>query len=306
MLLTRRKLKQLKKVLRANIKDFKSLPNATVTDTKDGPMIHIDNGSNVLAIAHMDTVMDTKDFFITDQKGPNPTVHDCPQLDDRLGVWVLLYLLPHLDPNFKYDILLTDSEEVGQSTAKDFVTDKQYNYIFEFDRAGTDVVTYDYSSGYWDAQMEKISHVGHGSFSDISYAQHLGCKGVNIGVGYYGQHTKKCYAKLNETVDMAQKFLNWANKVDGTLFSHTEVDSYQSYDAYYHTNFQQDKLSWDGYDGNSDNGDSPDNDYCNTMEKCLSCGVATTQNYLCSTCQLDHYQAMNPADSRSWSKRYCS
>ncbi len=43
------------------------------------------------------------------------------------------------------DVLLTTGEEMGQSSAAYFDPgEKKYNWMFQFDRGGTDVVTYDY------------------------------------------------------------------------------------------------------------------------------------------------------------------
>jgi len=327
MLFTRRELKDLKRILRANINDFRTLPGAVVTETPDGPMIYIDNGADVLAVAHLDVVMENN-FTINYQKSDHPIVSNCPQLDDRLGVWVLLKLLPMLDSDMKYDILLTDSEEVGASTAAYFNTEKQYRYIFEFDRAGTDLVTYQYSDDDWDRSVSAITKVGQGSFSDVSYLDHLCCKGMNIGVGYHGQHTRQCYANLADTVKMAWAFLAWAKRNSDKSFPHDptiarvtkvqEYNQYKSYDEWYYDKVDYEEYNqatefYSRYDkyGNDKTAkeyiyrEEDDVNIPNKKMPCICCGTDTEQEYLCPSCQLDHYQAFHPEDS-SWSKRYCS
>ena len=121
------------------------------THTTEGPMIHIDRGSKILGVAHLDYVM--KDS----PQWEDGTIWTA-QLDDRLGVFNLLYLLPRLGMP-KYDILLTDSEESGQSTARYFAPPKgrTYNWVFEMDRQGENPVCYQYE----DAELvERLDALG--------------------------------------------------------------------------------------------------------------------------------------------------
>ena len=109
----------------------------TINCPNGGQLIYRDNGAKVLAVAHLDYVGWTHPYFTRHGRRINAM-----QLNDRLGAWVILDLLHDLglDPD-KYDILLCDMEEVGDSTAQFFKPKKQYNWIFEFDRAGTDFVS---------------------------------------------------------------------------------------------------------------------------------------------------------------------
>lgn len=193
-------LKQLELRLTMGIDDFKALGD--VKETADGPVIHIDNGGSVLGVAHLDWVLWRKPTLSKDKH----KVY-CPQLDDRLGVWVILDLLPTLY-GIKYDVLLTDSEECGKSTAKDFTTPpKDYNWIFQFDRRGTDTVLYRYDSPENRKRLEACGlTTGYGTFSDICYLDHLGVSGWNIGTGYHNEHTQGCHGKLKDTRSNAHKF----------------------------------------------------------------------------------------------------
>lgn len=164
---------------------------------------HIDNGSDILAVAHVDYVNLPYHFY---QEGD---IVCCPRLDDRLGVWVILDLLPQL---INVDVLLTTNEEIGQSTGQFFKPNKQYNWMFQFDRAGTDVVMYHYETPKLRRILQRNGfRAGRGSFSDISYMD-LGCSGFNFGVGYHLQHTIDCYADLQDTYSMVGKFVKFYDK----------------------------------------------------------------------------------------------
>ena len=166
----------------------------------NGELIHIDRGSNILGVAHLDYVDYKPPTFNADCSQVF-----CPQLDDRLGAWVLLYLIPSMGVNI--EVLLTDNEEIGQTTAQDFQPSKDYNWVVEFDRMGTDAVLYQYEN---DTSRTVLSDAGYeigiGSFSDISELEHLGVMAMNLAVGYYRQHTPDCYANLEETLSSVAKF----------------------------------------------------------------------------------------------------
>ena len=193
-------LRNLKKILTARIEDFTTLGDCE--HTAHGPMIFIDNNAPVLAVGHLDYVQFAKPKIKKQYK--NTLIYDCPQLDDRLGVWVILDQLKKA--GIKCDVLLTDSEESGQSTAQYFKPPKQYNWMMEFDRQGGGTAMYDYEDQTTrDLLREYDYKVDQGSFTDICELYHLKCKGFNFGVGYHLQHTPKCYANLSETFDSLRK-----------------------------------------------------------------------------------------------------
>lgn len=268
-------LQSLRSCLDMNQDTFRKYVNSVVA-TKHGDMMFQDNNADILAVAHLDTV-DFNPKYKVDKSDPaNVVIKNCPQLDDRLGAWVILHLLPHMFPQLRYDILLTDSEEIGESTAQYFETEKQYNWMFEFDRNGVDSVTYGYGNPEWDAEMSQISQVGRGSFSDISYLDHLGCRGVNVGVGYYNQHTSFCHANIAETVYMAMKFGDWALKNANKHFSF-EYPTLPTLDSR--------SASMQGW---------PDSDYRHYplttpvfSQVCQICHASTDQDVICYSCQKD-------------------
>jgi hypothetical protein len=179
----------------------------------------IDNGANILAVAHLDihpNIAQDNFFAECDERVYSPA------LDDRLGVYILLDLLPALGINV--DVLLTDDEEVGLSTAQLFDTQKQYNWMFQFDRRGTDVVMYQYhSSGLCDLLESVGFNVGVGSFSDICYLDHLGIVGFNFGTAYYKEHTLACYANLSEIETQVEKFVAFFTKFSGVLLDYEPI-----------------------------------------------------------------------------------
>ena len=187
-----------------------------------------DNGASILAVAHCDTV--SLKSAVRVQK----TKVFSPALDDRLGVYLLLDVLPSL--GVKMDVLLTDSEEIGMSTARifDAPDGRKYNWCCSFDRADGEVVMYDYEDrdsdwkSFWDKYGFKL---GTGSFSDIVELEDLGCKGFNFGCGYHKQHTPDCYADLRETAKSVNKFMSFYREHHGTHFPHTKVEKWKRYSS---------------------------------------------------------------------------
>ena len=112
---------------------------------------------------------------------------------------------------------------MGQSTAQHFKPPKQYNWIMEFDRQGSDTVMYDYDDNDMRQLLREYDfEVGHGSFTDICELESLGCKGFNFGVGYHKQHTPDCYANLAETWDSFRKVQSLYKDWSDTLLEHEE------------------------------------------------------------------------------------
>ncbi len=181
-----------------------------------GPHIFRDNGANVLAVAHLDTVRHDRHFgFYADDPD---TLFNC-QLDDRLGAWIVLDALPRR--GVKMDILLTTGEESCASTARDFTPPGEYNWMVEFDRAGTDVVTYQYNGQEWNDTIEAAgNHVGIGSYSDISELDHLGCCGVNWGIGYYQNHGPDSRCSIAELGESIERFVAFYRQYHDRQFPH--------------------------------------------------------------------------------------
>lgn len=193
---------------------------SNVGTTKDGKSKRYawkNNNSNILGIAHCDTINCGSDHVLFDKNRVWSS-----RLDDRLGVYVILDVLPKLD--IKTDILLTDFEETGNSTAKYFKCDKKYNWIYQFDRSGDDVVTYQYHE--IEEKLIKFFNLGRGTFSDISYLTNLGVCGFNVGTAYYNEHSLGSYANLTELKKQISRFKCFYSKYKNISIPHKSLKNY--------------------------------------------------------------------------------
>lgn len=180
---------------------FQDYAHATHT-VQEGKYIYLPRGGNVLAIAHLDFVCE-----------PNSYAHRAGSkitsiaLDDRLGVYILLELLPSLGVE-GYDILLTENEEIGMSTAAYFETSVKYNWMFQFDRRGINSsVLYQYDTQETRDKLNKHGiKVELGSYSDISCLERLGIVGINFACGYSNEHSYSCAAYVPNVLSCINKF----------------------------------------------------------------------------------------------------
>lgn len=187
----------------------------------NGQFAYRDAGSKVLAVAHCDYVDRDSNHFYYDY----PEVH-CSRLDDRLGVHAILDWLPLMGINV--DVLLTTDEEIGRSTAQYFKGIKPYNWIFQFDRRGTDAVTYHYDE--MDEYAAQHFKVGYGSFSDICWLD-LGVCGLNVGTGYYNEHTLGSYCDLRDFAEQLKKFRRFYDDFKDTCIPHDSSTDYKGYNT---------------------------------------------------------------------------
>lgn len=213
-----------------SVYDFQT--KATIRTPKHIPdeetfYIYKDNGAKILAVAHLDTVISTFANWTFEKAvlGANRRKETClfnPQLDDRLGVYIILDLLPQFLGESAYDILLTNDEEVSASTAEDFIPPegKEYNWIFQFDRRGTGAVLYDYEDTEWRATVDEYLHVEQGSFSDICKLYDLRVKGLNVGTGYHDEHQDWCYMVEEEVIEQVEAFIRFFKRHAATKFPH--------------------------------------------------------------------------------------
>lgn len=228
-----------------------------------------DNGSRVLAVAHLDTVVrpDRRAPRFTSTKH-GPAVQS-GALDDRLGAYVILRLLPAL--GITCDWLLTVGEESGASTAEHFKPGKDYDHVIEFDRTGTDVVMYQYEDEPSCLAVEAAgARVGSGSFSDIAYLEHLGVKAFNWGVGYRGNyHSEEGYALLNDTFAMTARYLRFHEQNAGITMPH-EPDGWRTrYDKY----DDDDRDRWYRCDSCGEQRVDSVTWYCTFCGICADCGA---------------------------------
>lgn len=182
-----------------------------------------DRGSKILAVAHLDTVQSDRTTRVLDtDRGLRV---ESGALDDRLGAYVIAELLPAL--GIECDLLFTVGEEKGRSTAAFFDParhgDREYNWIIEFDRGGTDVVLYQYEDETLRTRIESTGvRVEQGIFSDISFLEHVGVKAMNWGVGYHDYHSMNGYAWLNDTFHMVDAFIEFLNEWSEVRMPHEQ------------------------------------------------------------------------------------
>ncbi len=162
----------------------------------DKHRVFIDRGSDILVIAHLDTVQKPK---------WNKLSHNilyASGLDDRLGCFLAYNVAEELG----LDLLLTDHEERGGTTGM-FQTLKDYNWIAEFDRGGEDVVTYDLDRPEFLDALDEFFTAGDGLYSDIASLDTTACC-VNIGIGYDYRtaHGKDSFADLEITARQMKRF----------------------------------------------------------------------------------------------------
>ena len=179
--------------------------------------IFIDNGGDVLFVAHIDTVLPPK-FTKQTKKRLYAT-----GLDDRLGC-LLAY---ELGMELKADILLTDDEEKCKSTA--FYHDcKNYNWVVEFDRAGDDVVVYNKTNMDFLQKLSDYWKIGIGSYSDIADLDTPACC-FNLGIGVKNGHFESCSVSLSMLRQQVKKFRKFYEKYHDTKFVADEDNGYDSY-----------------------------------------------------------------------------
>lgn len=220
---------KLLKLLKADTNDILSNPNKywNFKFQNGNQYLYVDRGAEILAVAHLDTVADGRSYGKKAEKFSQPSVTKAGYndieigsiaLDDRLGVFMLMDVLPYL--GLRYDILLTTDEEIGLSTAMYFNTRKEYNWIFEIDRRdyGT-VVLYDFETKEARTALQSLDYkIEIGSFSDICHLDQLGCVGFNFGAGYKYEHTNSCYTRTSWMNVVVQMFVDFYKYYSDTYF----------------------------------------------------------------------------------------
>lgn len=151
---------------------LRMFPGCLINRRKRERHVYVDNGAKILLVAHIDTV----------QTPRLDTVNTGAGFDDRLGVY-LGHKLVHDRPDL-FDLLLTDYEESGRSTAEYFTPNHDYNVIIQLDREGDDFVDYGLASKeLCDALKACGLKEGLGSFTDICFMDHVKTNKFNIGLG---------------------------------------------------------------------------------------------------------------------------
>ena len=176
--------------------------------------IFVEGKDKVMLNAHLDTVHHKTLINIFHDKAKN--VIWSPEGiggDDRCGVYAILKVL---EANYKPYILFTTGEESGGIGAYAFTDDfpkNEFNikYIVGLDRRGVNdavfynIVNYDFI----DYILSYDFKEEYGSFSDISIiSPSWEVCSVNLSVGYYHEHTKHEYIKVDHLQQTINKVIN--------------------------------------------------------------------------------------------------
>lgn len=234
--------KRLERVCNMPIKNFRGMGRYD----KTGRYVFIPSNNlkpaTMLAVAHLDTVRQETNF-----RWDNNNVYS-PRLDNRLGTYIILELLPKYlkklgYTDVSYDILLTEDEEMGNSTAQYFKTDKPYNFMFSFDRTGRDVVMYQFENDRDVTRLEGAGFaVGIGSYSDIAELDTLKCAGYNIGCGMTDYHSVRASAPIRT---IQSNVIKWADFLGEFHDTPMPVDAKPRYSAYtYYGRWSEDDYAY--------------------------------------------------------------
>ena len=215
----------------------------------DNPMqrrIFVDRGSNVLLVAHCDTVLEPRIWSVDKE---NNLIH-AQGLDDRLGC----HIAWELGKELNCDVLITDLEESAASTAQ-FQAEKKYKWVAEFDRNGGDVVTYGMESEEWIAALEDFWEVGQGTFSDILFLEGDHCA-MNLGIGYFKEHVKDSWANLTLAQKQVDLFVEFFEAYEDITFKRDVSRKQWQSHFFYDPNTYGSGYNGPGYD------DTPLCDFC--------------------------------------------
>ena len=274
---------KLLKLLKADTNDILSNPNKywNFKFQNGNRYLYVDRGAEILAVAHLDTVADGRNYGKKAEKFSQPSITKAGYndiaigsiaLDDRLGVFMLMDVLPYL--GLRYDILLTTDEEIGMSTAMYFNTRKEYNWIFEIDRRdyGT-VVLYDFETKEARTALQSLDYkIETGSFSDICHLDQLGCVGFNFGAGYKYEHTNSCYTRTSWMNVVVQMFVDFYKYYSDTYFPYVPKPKTTKWYGNYYDDRDYSQKSYGGnqksYGGNQkDYGYDPKYTYSSNQKK---------------------------------------
>ena len=183
--------------------------------------------ANILVVAHMDSVA----------KPSQPRFHKqsfyAPTVDNRIGFFIATKWLPSV--GIYPDVLLTDHEEMANSTAKWFSTEKQYRWMVQFDRMDMDVALYQYRTDEMEKAVEGVGMTPtHGSYTCICDLEDLGCAGFNWGVGYRDYHGPGAHVNLDELTHNLRAFKKFWDAYHEHTFEF-KVTKYRSYSYGYGT-----------------------------------------------------------------------
>lgn len=202
-------LKILSKICKMNqdqLRDYleQTLKKSYEKVIKTEDYVYAEGDIPIALVAHMDTV-----FF----EGPPKNIYYdsyqstiwSPQglgADDRAGVFAILNII---HSGFRPHVIFAANEELGVLGATKLGEKEcpfeDLKFIIELDRRGSnDCVFYDCNNPEFEIFISSFGfETATGIFSDISaLCPAWGIAGVNLSIGYYNEHSKNEFLKLDE------------------------------------------------------------------------------------------------------------
>ncbi len=183
----------------------------------------------ILLVAHTDIVHDESPTTIYRDSAKrvvwSPTGIGA---DDRAGVWGIARLLAD---GYRPHVLFTDEEETGGKGAHEaaaLLPAPEVNCMVQLDRMNaTDAVYYSCDNPSFRKWITRRGfRTAQGSFTDISILMPVwGIAGVNVSVGYYGQHTTGEHLRLDELDTTLRKVARMLDKPPRRPFVYRERQS---------------------------------------------------------------------------------
>ncbi len=151
----------------------------------------------IMLIAHLDTVFEVQPSLILyDQKQHLMWSPQGLGADDRAGVFSIIKIITK---GYLPSVCFTTDEEIGGLGASDVITYfpnpiTNLKYIIQLDRQGeNDCVFYQCDNKDFREYVETYGFItAPGSYTDISFiCPKWGIAGVNLSVGYFGEHSTR-------------------------------------------------------------------------------------------------------------------
>jgi hypothetical protein len=176
--------------------------------------------ANVCLVSHVDTIKRNEVFKLSHNDNVIYAENSVLGADDRAGNSIAL---SYLEKDIDVSLLFTDLEETGCIGAKAFsknmkdyiLNETNINLFIELDRRGSNCyVCYCDEHDYEDPFVIEGFNKERGSVSDVKHiTDSTKIPHVNLGVGYYNEHTTEEYLDL-------QSFYLTVNKLDYILNNH--------------------------------------------------------------------------------------
>jgi hypothetical protein len=207
----------------------------------------------VALVSHLDTVhrKPNRDCMYVDERKGVAWSPNGLGADDRAGVYAIIQLVK---AGFRPHIIFTHGEESGGTGAHaltKFSLPFDVKFMIELDRRGSDEAVF-YDCGNKEFQDKILSFgpkKGYGTFSDISIlGPAYDIATVNLGIGYYNEHTTNEYLVIDEmwdTINVVSDILDWVFQEWETIPNYKHEKIVYSYT--YNRDYDGRDFNWRNY-----------------------------------------------------------